>query len=99
MKEDATGGGRGPVHFAGLVPPRRLYRDHLATESRVVVCFYNSRGMAEQWINEAKRAVKITRLSCHPFRSNQVRLWFSLIPYNLSNLSRRWYSRRPSPNF
>jgi hypothetical protein len=33
--------------------------------------------------------VKITRLSCHRFRSNQVRLALSLLAYNLGNLWRR----------
>ncbi len=31
----------------------------------------------------------MTRLSCHRFRANQVRLWLSLIAYNLGNLWRR----------
>jgi len=31
----------------------------------------------------------MTRLSCHCFRTNQVRLWLSLIAYNLGNLWRR----------
>ena len=31
----------------------------------------------------------MTRLSCHPFRTNEVRLWLSLIAYNLGNLRRR----------
>ena len=30
--------------------------------------------------------VKMTRLSCHRFRSNEVRLWLSVIAYNLGNL-------------
>jgi len=30
----------------------------------------------------------MTRLSCQRFRSNQVRLWLSLIAYNLGNLWR-----------
>jgi hypothetical protein len=34
-------------------------------------------------------AVKMTRLSCHRFRSNQVRLGLSLLAYNLGNLWRR----------
>jgi len=55
----------------------------------VVVGFYNKRGRAEQWIKEGKQAVKMTRLSCHQFRSNEVRLWLSLIAYNLGNLWRR----------
>ena len=54
-----------------------------------MVRFYNKRGTAEQWIKEAKQAVKMTRLSCHRFRSNEVRLWLSLIAYNLGNLWRR----------
>jgi hypothetical protein len=47
------------------------------------------RGTAEQWIKEGKQAVKMTRLSCHRFRSNQVRLALSLLAYNLGNLWRR----------
>jgi len=31
----------------------------------------------------------MTRLSCHRFSSNEVRLWLSLIAYNLGNLCRR----------
>jgi hypothetical protein len=38
---------------------------------------------------EGKQAVKMTRLSCHQFRSNEVRLWLSGIAYNLGNLWRR----------
>jgi Transposase DDE domain group 1 len=54
-----------------------------------VVQFYNKRGKAEQWIKEGKQAVKMTRLSCHRFRSNEVRLWLSILAYNLGNLWRR----------
>jgi len=39
-----------------------------------VVKFYNKRGTAEQWIKEGKYALKWTRLSCHYFDDNQVRL-------------------------
>jgi hypothetical protein len=58
-------------------------------------CFTSSlprlskRGTAEQWIKEGKQAVKMTRLSCHRFRSNEVRFWVSVIAYNLGNLWRR----------
>ncbi len=34
-------------------------------------------------IKEGKQAVKMTRLSCHRFRSNEVRLWLSVIAYKL----------------
>jgi hypothetical protein len=55
---------------------------NLGTDSRAVVRFYNKRGTAEQWIKEGKQAVKMTRLSCHHFRSNEVRLWLSVLAYN-----------------
>ncbi|MGD1154522.1 MAG: hypothetical protein ABSA41_01705 [Terriglobia bacterium] len=41
---------------------------------------------AAQWIKEGKQAVKVTRLSCNRFRSDEVRLWLSVIAYNLDNL-------------
>jgi len=44
-----------------------------------VARFHNKRGTAEQWIKEGKHAVKMTRLSCHRFRSNEVRLWLSAV--------------------
>jgi len=62
---------------------------NLEAPSRSVVCFYNKRGTAEQWIREDEQAVKMTRLSCHRFRSDQVRLGLSLLAYNLGNLWRR----------
>ena len=49
----------------------------------------NKRATAEQWIKEGKQAVKMTRLSCHRFRSNEVRLQLSVLAYNLGNLWRR----------
>jgi hypothetical protein len=53
-----------------------------------VVHFYNKRGTAERWIKEGKQAEKMTLLSCHHFRSNEVRLWLSVLTYNLGNLWR-----------
>jgi hypothetical protein len=53
-----------------------------------VVRFYNKRETAEQWIKQGKQAVKMTRLSCHRFRSNKVRRWLRVIAYNLGNLWR-----------
>jgi hypothetical protein len=61
---------------------------NLTASNRAVVRFYNKRGTAEQ-CKEGKQAVAMTRLSCHRFRSNEVRLWLSLIAYNLGNLWRR----------
>jgi hypothetical protein len=38
---------------------------------------------------EIVAAVKMTRLSCHRFAANEVRLWLSVLAYNLGNLWRR----------
>jgi hypothetical protein len=77
-------------HHAGELFPRvGFIASNISLPSRAVVRFYNKRGTAEQWIKEGKQAVKMTRLSCHRFRSNEVRLWLSVLAYNLGNLSRR----------
>ena len=76
-------------HCGELFPRVGFIVTNLETGSRAVVRFYNKRGTAEQWIKEGKHAVKMTRLSCHRFRSNEVRLWLSVIGYNLGNLWRR----------
>lgn len=76
-------------HFGELFPRVGFIVTNLAADNRAVVRFYNKRGTAERWIKEGKQAVKITRLSCHRFRANEVRLWLSLIAYNLGNLWRR----------
>ena len=64
-------------HFGELFPRVGFIVTNLETDSRAVVRFYNKRGTAEQWIKEGKQAVKMTRLSCRRFRSNEVRLWLS----------------------
>jgi hypothetical protein len=76
-------------HFAELFPRVGFIVTNLTAASRAVVRFSNKRGTAEQWIKEGKQAVALTRLSCHRFRANEVRLWLSLIAYNLGNLWRR----------
>jgi Transposase DDE domain group 1 len=76
-------------HFGELFPRVGFIVTNLEMDSRAVVRFYNKRGTAEQWIKEGKQAVKMTRLSCHRFRSNEVRLWLSVLAYNLGNLWRR----------
>jgi hypothetical protein len=76
-------------YFGELFPRIGFIVTTLAADNRAVVRFYNKRGTAEQWIKEGKQAVKMTRLSCHRFRANEVRLWLSVIAYNLGNLWRR----------
>ena len=53
--------------------------------ARGIVRFYNLRGTAEQWIKEGKNALKWTRLSCHDFVDNQVRLQLFVLAYNPGN--------------
>jgi hypothetical protein len=77
-------------HHSGELFPRVGFTvTNLTLPSRAVVRFYNKRGTAEQWIKEGKQAVKMPRLSCHRFRSNEVRLWLIIIAYNLGNFWRR----------
>jgi DDE family transposase len=83
--------------FQGELFPRvGFIVTNLSLSSRAVVRFYNKRGTAEQLIKEGKQAVKMTRLSCHRFRSNEVRLWLSLIAYNLGTYGSGWCYRRRS---
>ena len=77
-------------HHAGELFPRiGFIVTNLSLPSRAVVRFYNQRGTAEQWIKEGKQAAHWTRLSCHRFRANEVRLQLSVLAYNLGNLWRR----------
>ena len=61
---------------------------NLSRPSRRVVKFYNGRGTAEQHIKEGKNAIRWTRLSCHAFRHNAVRLQLHALAYNLANFMR-----------
>ena len=74
-------------HRERAQPPGNSER--LTGTNRAVVRFYNQRGTAEQWIKEGKTATHWTRLSCHRFRANEVRLLLGVIAYNLGNLLRR----------
>ena len=76
-------------YFGELFPRVGFIVTNLDAPSRAVVRFYNKRGTAGQWIKEGKQAAKMTQLSCHRFRSNEVRLALSLLAYNLGNLWRR----------
>ena len=77
-------------HHAGELFPRvGFIVTNLSLRNRAVVRSYNKRGTAEQWIKEGTRAAHWTRLSCHRFRPNEVRLQLSVLAYNLGNLWRR----------
>ena len=76
-------------HPAELYPRVGFIVTNLELPSRAVLRFYKKRGTAEQWIKEGKLAANWTRLSGHRFRGNEVRLWLSVLAYNLGNLWRR----------
>ncbi len=76
-------------HKGELFPRVGFIVTNLRRRSWRVVDFYNGRGTAEQWIKEGKNAVKWTRLSCHDFVDNQVRLQLFALAYNLGNFLRR----------
>jgi len=76
-------------HKGELFPRVGFIVTNLRRPSWQVVKFYNGRGTAEQWIKEGKNAVKWTRLSCHDFVDNQVRLQLFALAYNLGNFLRR----------
>jgi hypothetical protein len=61
---------------------------NLSRSAERVVAFYNQRGMAEQHIKEGKNAINWTRLSCHGFRNNEVRLQLHALAYNMGNFLR-----------
>jgi hypothetical protein len=76
-------------HQGELFPRVGFIVTSLSLPSRAVVRFYNRRGTAEQWIKAGKQATHWTRLSCHRFRANEVRLQLSVLAYNLGKLWRR----------
>ena len=61
---------------------------NLSRTAERVVAFYNQRGTAEQHIKEGKNAINWTRLSCHGFRNNEVRLQLHVLAYNMGNFCR-----------
>src|SRR5271170_1867479 len=75
------------VWYAGFLYQAKSW--NRARPAKRVVRFYNQRGTAEQWIKEGKSAVKWTRLSCHDFVDNQVRLQLFVLAYNLGNFLRQ----------
>jgi len=81
-----------PAHrtVTGRGRHRTPWRQHSGPVKRVARPRRTSRrGTAEQWIKEGKYAVRWTRLSCHSFDANQVRLQLHVLAYNLGNFLRR----------
>lgn len=76
-------------HRGELFPRVGFIVTNLSRPAKRVVRFYNRRGTAEQWIKEGKNAVRWTRLSCHDFKDNQVRLFLFILADNLGNFLRQ----------
>lgn len=76
-------------HPGELLPRLGFVVTNLTWSPQKVVKFYNRRGTVEQWIKEGKHALNWTRLSCHDFVDNQVRLQLFALAYNLGNFLRR----------
>jgi hypothetical protein len=75
-------------HQGELYPRVGFIMTNLTRPNARVVKFYNGRGTAEQHIKEGKNAIRWTRLSCHAFRHNAVRLQLHALAYNLANFMR-----------
>jgi hypothetical protein len=75
-------------HQGELYPRVGFIVTNLKRPAERVSRFYNGRGTAEQYIKEGKLALRWTRLSCHAFRHNAVRLQLHALAYNLANFLR-----------
>ena len=75
-------------HPDELYPRVGFIVTNMSRPAERVVMFYNHRGTAEQHIKEGKSAVAWTRLSCHSFKANAVRLQLHALAYNLANFLR-----------
>jgi hypothetical protein len=76
-------------HHDELFPRVGFIVTNLNRRAKNVVRFYNKRRTAEQWIKEGKIALTWTRLSCHDFRDNEVRLQLFALAYNVGNFLRK----------
>lgn len=75
-------------HPGELCPRVGFIVTNLSRPAERVTKFYNGRGTAEQHIKAGKHAIDWTRLSCHGFRNNEVRLQLHALAYNLGNFLR-----------
>jgi Transposase DDE domain group 1 len=86
-------------HRGELFPRVGFIVTNLGMRAKNGVHFYNQRGTAEQWIKEGKNAVKWTRLSCHDFADNAVRLQLFALAYNFGNFLRQLALPKPIRNW
>jgi hypothetical protein len=75
-------------HQGELYPRIGFIVTNLTRPNKRVVKFYNGRGTPEQHIKEGKNARRWTRLTCHAFRHNAVRLQLHALAYNFAKFLR-----------
>ena len=83
-------------HRGELFPRVGFIVTNMTAGPEGVVRFYNGRGTAEQWIKEGKYALNWTRLSCHRFVANRVRLSLFVLAYNLDSLVKTRFEEVPA---
>src|ERR1039458_3095941 len=85
-------------HVQYSLNPARCQRATLSGWTRISACFQSGQSRRKITQNNLSETAnrgcgrcrfKMTRLSCHRFRPDEVRLWLSVIAYNLGNLWRR----------
>ncbi len=81
-------------HLGELVPRVGFIVTNPARSTERATKLYQGQGAAEQYIEEARNAIDRTRLSCHSFRNNAVRLQLHALAYNLGNFMRTLASGR-----
>src|SRR5216684_4080173 len=88
LENSKTSGGEGGVSCGGVVPTSGLHRDQPGDGQPGCGALLQQARHGGA-MDQRRQAVKMTRLSCHHSRSNEVRLWLSVLAYNLGNLWRR----------
>ena len=76
-------------HRGELFPRVGFIVTNMTLPSRSVVVSTTSAARRSNGSRKASRQTHWTRLSCHRFRANEVRLQLSVLAYNLGNLWRR----------
>ncbi len=76
-------------HRGELFPRVGFVVTNMSARPKGVVHFYNGQGTTERWIKEGKYALNWTRLTCHRFVANQVRLLLFVLAYNPGNFLKR----------
>ena len=88
MEQQAPGGRQDRVASGPAISACGVHRNQPVAARRAGDEVLQRQGTAEQYIKEGKNAINWTRLSCHSFRNNEVRLQLHALAYNLANFMR-----------